>query len=83
MELELRLEADVSALPDGVKSCIADMATAIFILIFFVEVPPVLKLDPRYLKDSSFRPFILMLMAVFWLALLTRILPFSGLTSIP
>ena len=31
----------------------ADMATAILILISFVEVPSLLKVDPRYLKEST------------------------------
>ena len=48
---------------------IADMATAILILISFVEVPSLLKVDPRYLKEST--------------VLLTSILLFSELTSIP
>ena len=51
MELELRFEANVSALPDGLD--IADIATAILILISFVEVPSLLKVDPIYLKEST------------------------------
>ena len=32
---------------------IADMPTAILILISFVEVPFLLKVDPSYLKEST------------------------------
>ena len=42
---------------------IADIATAILILISFVEVPSLLKVEPRYLKESTssrFWPFIAM-----------------------
>ena len=65
---------------------IADVATAVLILISFVEVPSLLKVDPKYLKESTssrFCPFIMMLMGVFWLVLLTSILLFSELTTIP
>ena len=44
---------------------IADIATAILILISFIWVPSLLKVDPRYLKESTssrFWPFIMMLM---------------------
>ena len=63
----------------------ADMATAIFILISFVEVPSLLKVALSYLKQStssSFCQFIMMLMGVFWLALLKNSLLFFELTSI-
>ena len=53
-DFKLGFEGDVSTLPDGVKFCfIADMATAILILISLVEVPSLLKVDPSYLKEST------------------------------
>ena len=62
---------------------IADMASEFLIFISFVEVPSLLlKVDPSYLKESTssrFCQFIMVLMGMFWLALLTSTLLFSAL----
>ena len=51
VELELGFEADVFQMV--LSSDMADMATAIHILIAFVEVPSLLKVDLSYLKEST------------------------------
>ena len=82
VEFKLGFEADVFQVLLSLD--MADMATPILVLIPFVEVSSLPEMDPRYFKESTTSIcclFIMVLMGVFWLALLTSTLLFSELTS--
>ena len=64
----------------------ADATRRSFVFTSFVELPSFVKVEPRYLKlstFSSFCPVSIMEFAACWVRLFTMTLLFSELTSIP